>query len=40
MPDGVTSPPHTEIQVGVLADWLAAQTGADRVHIDPLVLLP
>jgi aminoglycoside phosphotransferase (APT) family kinase protein len=40
VPDGVTSPPHTEIQVGVLADWLAAQTGADRVHIDPLVLLP
>ena len=39
MPDCAARSPSAEIRVGALAGWLASRTGADGVHIDPLVLL-
>lgn len=41
MPDGAAIPPRTDIEIGALADWFAAQTGAEQVEIiEPPVLLP
>lgn len=40
MPDGATIPPRTDIEIGALTAWLAAQTSADGAHMEPPVLLP
>lgn len=40
MPDGFATSPQGIIPVAAVADWLAVQTQADSVSIEPLILLP
>lgn len=40
MPDGAAISPRIDFEFGALADWLAARSGADDLHLEPPVLLP